>query len=252
MSNDGLDLVEALLGQILIAVRQQADRGRAAGLAGVLGRHMRVVELEQVEFDLEPGDEIIAALAELVHDRAIKLPRRERHRLAVAEIEIAQHPARARRPRQRAERQGVRHHQRVGGAFHLLQPEAAAGGEHGKHGLVRSVLGKQRGGDAAAAFQRGQRLAGDQRLAAQDAVLVGKGEADGFEFLLFGDRAQAARRLALLRPTTARDARRKSHPTIPPSNSSFRGETKSRARNPYPPARGTMDSGLALAASSSQ
>ena len=57
-----LHLVVALLGQILIAVRQQADIGRRAGLPGMLRRHFGVFELEDVEFDLEPGDEVVAAL----------------------------------------------------------------------------------------------------------------------------------------------------------------------------------------------
>ena len=126
------------------------------------------------------------------------MPRRERHRAAVAEIEVAQQPARGRRPRQHAKRRRVRHHQHVGGAFHLLHAEAAAGGEHRKHRAVRGVLGEHRGGDGAAALQRGERLARDQRLAAQDAVLVRKRQPDHFELLFLDDAAQAARRLLLL------------------------------------------------------
>ena len=57
-----LHLVVALLGEILVAVRQQADRRRRAGLAGMLRRHVRVFQLEEVEFDLEPRDKIVAAL----------------------------------------------------------------------------------------------------------------------------------------------------------------------------------------------
>ena len=60
-----LHLVVALLGQILIAVRQQADVGRRARLAGMLRRHLRVFELEDVEFDLEPGDEVVAAFCQV-------------------------------------------------------------------------------------------------------------------------------------------------------------------------------------------
>ena len=48
-----------------------------------------------------------------------------------------------------------------------------------------------------------QRLAGDQRLAAQDAVLIRKRQPDHFELLLLDDAAQPARRLLLLaRPQT--------------------------------------------------
>src|SRR5262249_41396437 len=60
------------------------------------------------------------------------------------------------------------------------------------------VLGEQGGGERAAAFQRGNRFARDQRLAAQDAVLVRKGEADDFEIALLDDADEAARRLLLL------------------------------------------------------
>ena len=62
----------------------------------------------------------------------------------------------------------------AGGGFGMKEMEGAAGGEHRKYRLVRGVLGQHRGGNGATAFERGQRLAGDQRLAAQDAVLVGK------------------------------------------------------------------------------
>jgi hypothetical protein len=68
---------------------------------------------------------------------------------------------------------------------------------------VRGVLGEHRGGDAASAFQRAQRLARDQRLAAQDAVLIGEREPDDFELLLLDDFAQARRRFFLrARPQT--------------------------------------------------
>ncbi len=169
-----LHLVVALLGQVLIAVREQADGRRPSGLAGILRRHVRVFELEEVKFDLEPRDEIVAALSQLIEHLAIEMARGERHRAAVAEIEVAEQPARRRRPGQHAKRRRIRHHQHVGGAFHLLHAETAAGREHRKHRLVRGVLGQHRGGDGAAAFERGDRFAGDQRLAAQDAVLVGE------------------------------------------------------------------------------
>ena len=169
-----LHLVVALLGQILIAVRQQADRGRPPGLAGIFRRHVGVFELEEVEFDFQPRDEIVTALSQLIEHLAIEMPRGERHRAAVAEIEVAQQPACGGRPWQHAERRRISHHQHIGGALHLLHAKTAAGGEHRKHRLVRGVLGQHRGGDGAAALQRGNRLAGHQRLAAQDAVLVGE------------------------------------------------------------------------------
>ncbi len=52
-----LHLVEALLGQILVAVESRLTAGRLTGLAGILRREFRVFELEDVELDLEAGDE---------------------------------------------------------------------------------------------------------------------------------------------------------------------------------------------------
>ena len=193
-----LHLVVALLGEILIAVRQQADVGRRARLSGMLRRHLCVVELEDVEFDFEPGDKIVAAFCQPIEHRPVEIAGRERHRPPVGEIDIAQQPSRRGRPRQHAEARGIRHHQNVGGAFHLPHPETAAGGEYRKHGLVRGVLGEHRGGDAAAALQRRQRFRRDQRLAAQDAVLVGERQPDNFELLLLDDALQPRRRFVLL------------------------------------------------------
>ena len=59
-----LHLVVALLGQVLIAVRQQADLRRLTGLSGILRRHPGILELENVELDFQPRDEIVAAFAE--------------------------------------------------------------------------------------------------------------------------------------------------------------------------------------------
>jgi hypothetical protein len=193
-----LHQVVALLGQILIAVREEADGRRPARLAGILRRHVGVVELEEMEFDLEACDEIVAARAKLLQHGAIKVTRCERHQPPVIEIDVAEQPARGRRPGQHAERGGIGDHQHVGRAFHLLHAEPAAGGEHREHGLVRSVLRQHRRGDGAAAFERVHRFARDQRLAAQNAVLVRKRQPDNFQILLVDDAAKAARRLLLL------------------------------------------------------
>ncbi len=154
-------------------------------------------------------------LARLAQHLAIERARRERHRAAVAEIQVAQHPARRRCPGQHAEGGGIRHHQHVGRALHLFHTEAAAGGEHGKHRAVRGVFREHGGGDGAAALQRGDRLRGDDGLAAQNAVLVGEGEADDLEILLLDDAAHPRRRvLLLIRPQ--RMTRDESHLGIPP------------------------------------
>jgi hypothetical protein len=55
---------------------------------------------------------------------------------------------------------------------------------------VRGVLGKHRRGDGTAVFEAAQRLAGDQRLAAQDAVLIRKRQPDHLEPLLLDDASE--------------------------------------------------------------
>src|SRR6516225_969078 len=74
-----LHQVVTLLGQILISLRQKAHRGRLPRLAGVLRRHAGVVQFEDVEFDLEPGEEVITAIAELLENRAVEMSRRKRN-----------------------------------------------------------------------------------------------------------------------------------------------------------------------------
>src|SRR3954469_2902090 len=96
---------------------------------------------------------------------------------------------------------------------------------------MRGVLGEHRSGDRAAALQRRQRFAGDQRLAAQDSMLVGKRQPQDFELLLFDDTSQTRRRFLLLRRPEAvtldkaqrvtpggpslRGAKRRSNPVLP-------------------------------------
>ena len=121
-----LHLVVALFGQILIALRQQADIGRRTGLPGMLRRHLCIFELEDMEFNFEAGDEVVAAFCESIEYRTIEMAGRERHRPSIRKIKITQQPAGAGRPRQHAKRGGIGHHQHIGGAFHLLHAEPAA------------------------------------------------------------------------------------------------------------------------------
>ena len=151
-----------------------------------------------MEFDLEAGDKVVAALCKLREHRLVEMAGRKRHRPSVGEIDIAQQPAGCRRPWQHAKAQGIRHHQHIGGAFHLPHPKTAAGRKHRKHGPMRGVLGEHRGGDGAPALQRGQRFARDQRFAPQDPVLIGERQPDDFEPLLFDGSAQPRCHFALL------------------------------------------------------
>src|SRR6185437_1185116 len=94
------------------------------------------------------------------------------------------------------------------------------------HRAVRGILGEHRRGDRAAALQRGQCFARDQRLAAQDAVLVGKRQPDDFELLLLDDAAKPARGfLLLVRPQAVTlDKTQRATPVFSPSPRSSRGE----------------------------
>ena len=59
--HDRVDQVVALLGQVLVAGRQQLDVGRRAGLAGIRWAQIGVGDAEDVELNLQPGDELIVA-----------------------------------------------------------------------------------------------------------------------------------------------------------------------------------------------
>ncbi len=63
---------------------------------------------------------------------------------------------------------------------------------------MRGVLSQQRRRHGDATAHRGERVGGKQRLAAQHAVLVGKGKADEFEFVFLDRLYDGIRRAHLL------------------------------------------------------
>ena len=163
---DRVHLVVALLGQVLVALVQQRHVGRLAGLAGV-GRiaeaELALLQLEEMELDFEAGDEIVAAVAQRLERAAVDVARAERHRPAVGKMDVAQHPAGMRRPRQHAEGRGIGQHHHVGRALELLHAEAAARLPDREHRAVRGVLQQHRRGEADAVLQRRVDLARRQR-----------------------------------------------------------------------------------------
>ena len=174
---DRLDKIVADLGQVLVALRKVLDRGRHAGkpgLADITGLHVRVGHLEDMELDFQPGDELVAGVGQLPDRVSKQRAGRKRHRLAGAEIGVAQQPAGFLEPRQHAEGGRIRHDEEIRGALHLGHVEAAATREDGESGLVRGVLGKQRARQGDAFVEGLRRLGDDEGLAAQHAVLVGK------------------------------------------------------------------------------
>ena len=181
---DRVHLVVTLLGQVLITLVEQRDLGWLAGLAGlsgIAGAEARLLDLEEMEFDFEAGEEAVARLAELRQCLLADMARAEWHRAAVGEDDVAQHPARVRCPRQHTERGGIRQHHHVGRTFPLLGAEGSAGAPDREHRSMGGVLQQHRRGEAQTAGDGRGDFAGRQRLAAQDAVLVGEGEADDGE-----------------------------------------------------------------------
>ena len=53
-----------MLGEKLVALRNQADLGWCAGLPGIVWREVRIFELEDVELDLEASDILEALLVQ--------------------------------------------------------------------------------------------------------------------------------------------------------------------------------------------
>src|ERR671937_409610 len=81
---DGLHLIEAVLGQILVALSDQADLRRLPRPSGIGRIKAGIVDLENMKLDFEPGHVVEAGIGELLQRTAIEMAGRERHRLAVA------------------------------------------------------------------------------------------------------------------------------------------------------------------------
>jgi len=77
-------------------------------------------------------------------------------------------------------------------------PNPPPGVKTGNTVLWRGVLGKQRGGDGAAVAHRGRGLARHHGFSAQNAMLVGKRQADDLEPLFLDRFISAGRGLELL------------------------------------------------------
>ena len=198
---DRVHLVVALLGQVLIALVEQRHVGWLARLAGIAVAELRLFQLEQMEFDFEAGDEIIAAIGEGRERVAQDMARTQRHRPAVGEVDVAQHPAGMRRPGQGPEGRGIGQHDHVGRAFQLLHAEAAARLPDREDRAVRRVLQQQGGGEADTVLQCRVDFRRHQRLAAKDAVLVGESQAhDRHVAGLHAPLGLARRGLAVLGP----------------------------------------------------
>ena len=100
----------------------------------------------------------------------------ERHRSAVREVDVADQPARAIRPRQDLKRGRVGHHDDVGEARELVDPKAPALDEGGRKDAVAGVEAVDRAGEVRAVVHRRDRSRPGHVLAACDPVLVDENE----------------------------------------------------------------------------
>jgi hypothetical protein len=145
---------------------------------------MRVLDLEKMELDLEASDKVEARSFEPAERSLVKKARRERHWLAIREIEVAQEPGGFWRPRQNAKGARDRDHDHVPGTFEIPQSNPRACGEHREYGSVRGVLQQKAADDVAAMPQDSRQLVDYDRFASKKAVLIGKAEADDLDLAL--------------------------------------------------------------------
>ena len=195
---DRVELVEPDLGEILVAVAEQPDFRRGGGLPGRPGFEPGVEQLEYVELDLDAGQVVEPLRPEPGRGGAADIAGRAGDRPPVRPADVAEHPAGPRRPGQDAEGLRVGDHQEIRGAGEVGVGET--GGEDRRHRAVRAVLDQQSRSDRHAVGERRIDRPGHDRLAAQNAVLVGEGEAHQLDAVL-GDAAEHLRPgLALLLP----------------------------------------------------
>jgi hypothetical protein len=191
-----VDAGEPDLGEVLVALLQDADLRRRR-------RPARLVELDpvgvpayDVELDLEPGDELEAQLSGRIDLLLEQMTAVERHRLAVGEVRVGDDPAGAVGPRQDPERRRVRNQNHVREAGELRDVEAAPWHEQRREHVVGSVHAEQRGREVDAVLQRCQVVQRRHELAPRLAVLVHPDHPDGAEPVLLDQLGAAlARRL---------------------------------------------------------
>jgi len=175
--------VVARFAQELVTGGQQADLGRSPRLSRIGGCEVSVLNLENVAFDFEAGDVIEVTPVEVLEHAAAELAGAERHHPAGGEVEVAQQPAAVRRPGQHLEARRIRHQQQIRGALHLGHVEAAAAGEDREYGAVRGILGEQARWRRVPVPERAVEFGGNDRLAAQHAMLIGKRQSHDAERL---------------------------------------------------------------------
>ena len=153
--------VQPHLGQELVTALEHADRRRGRGEPGVLRRQLLRRADDDAELDLEPGQVVVPGLAEVGEHPAEQAAAVQRHRLPVAEVDVAQHPAGPVRPRQHPEGARVGHHDHVGEPGELRDPEPATARERGHEHLVAGVQAVDRAGEVEPVGHRRYRRRGD-------------------------------------------------------------------------------------------
>ena len=193
-----LDAIEPGFGEELVALLEDLDRRRRC-------RHPRLVQADaiadqadDVVLDLEPRGVRVPGLLEslklLAHDGAPI----ERHRPAVAEVDITEHPAGAIRPGQDSKGRWVRHDHHVGEAGEFLDTKAAARAERGWKHRVAGVEAVDGAGEVRSVAHRRDRGLGREELGAWHAVLVDKHDPHRAQLLVANLGRHPACRLELL------------------------------------------------------
>ena len=184
-TEDVVDLVVAVLGQVLEAVRDRAHPRRVRGPARLLRLQHGVFELGDVQLDLEPGDVVVAACPQPV--------------AAPAAASAGCRTARARRRRSTCRKapsrcSGVHGSTRkvVGSGTRMesgppassVMPTPPPEANMRREDVVGGVHVQRRALEVLAVAQREQEVVGGEGLAADDTVLVAPGHPDRAQPLL--------------------------------------------------------------------
>src|SRR5215831_15239685 len=190
--------VQPYLREVLVAQLEDAHLRRRRGEPGVLRQDRIGAEPHDVVLDLYPGEVVVARLAEFAQHAAHQAAAVQRHRLAVGEIDVAEHPAGTVGPWQDPERGRIRYQHDIREPGELIDAKAAARRERRHEHLVAAVEAVDRPGEVEPVRHGSDRHLGGQRLAARDAVLIDDGQADGAQVKLAYPADDRGRRRGLL------------------------------------------------------
>ena len=193
-----LDAIEPGFGEELVSLLEDLDRRWRRRGARLVQADAIAGQANDVVLHLEPRGVRVAGLVEslklLAHDGAPI----ERHRPAVAEVDITEHPAGAIRPGQDSKGRWVGHDNHVRETGEFLDAKATACAERGREHGVGGVEAVDRAGEVRPIAHRRDRRLGREELGAWHAVLVDKHNPDRAQPLVANLGRDLACRLELL------------------------------------------------------